>query len=326
YGLCDITLDVVCHTPLYKTLLLLSHFFNFLNYISNVKVSIKFVCLVFVTEMMFSCRMCALVFSNCFNLQEHVELHLQEQHSAEAHSNQYSAMCSQIFMVTQTSSTNVKPEHVDLHLNQGATVTCGGSLGSDLRLARKLQQEEEQMWSHDKAQQEKEEFKKLQRQFGVNRRGGYRRQMERTMDRFHFKRAEMMESLTSGVDDGKTKTPGMFICALYKKVCVHVWCADTDHYCSSEGDKGWGCGYRNLQMLIFSLYRIDLYSSFLQGHGGSRHIVYYLHTDMLSVKVLISLTLDTTQTLCHELSKVRSKLHPQQNTGVKKKKKSHLLQ
>uniref|UniRef100_A0A7N8YCW0 C2H2-type domain-containing protein n=1 Tax=Mastacembelus armatus TaxID=205130 RepID=A0A7N8YCW0_9TELE len=257
--------------------------------------------------MMFSCRMCALVFSNCFNLQEHVELHLQEQHSAEGN-----------------FSVSLLPTCF--------TFVAAGSLGSDLRLARKLQQEEEQMWSHDKAQQEKEEFKKLQRQFGVNRRGGYRRQMERTMDRA-VSRGLMGPSLTSGVDDGKTKTPGMFICALYWdiqitecRVCVHVWCADTDHYCSSEGDKGWGCGYRNLQMLIFSLYRIDLYSSFLQGHGGSRHIVYYLHTDMLSVKVLISLTLDTTQTLCHELSKVRSKLHPQQNTGVKKKKKSHLLQ
>ena len=48
--------------------------------------------------------------------------------------------------------------------------------------------------------------------------------------------------------------------------CVHVWLsAETDHYCSSAGDKGWGCGYRNFQMLLSSLHRIDAYSSLLQG-------------------------------------------------------------
>lgn len=62
----------------------------------------------------------------------------------------------------------------------------------------------------------------VQRQFGLDGRGGYRRQMETTMERavtrglmapaeFHRKRAEMMESLASGVDDGRTRTQGMFV-------------------------------------------------------------------------------------------------------------------
>ena len=28
--------------------------------------------------------------------------------------------------------------------------------------------------------------------------------------------------------------------------------ANMDHYASSYGDKGWGCGYRNLQMVLSS--------------------------------------------------------------------------
>lgn len=62
----------------------------------------------------------------------------------------------------------------------------------------------------------------VQRQFGVDGRGGYSKQMERTMERavarglmapaeFHCKRAEMMESLASGVDDGRTRTRGMSV-------------------------------------------------------------------------------------------------------------------
>lgn len=57
------------------------------------------------------------------------------------------------------------------------------------------------------------------------------------------------------------------------KDCVHVWLsADTDHYCSSAGDKGWGCGYRNFQMLLSSLHRIDTYATVLQG-AQSHHII-----------------------------------------------------
>ncbi|XP_035019759.1 zinc finger-containing ubiquitin peptidase 1 isoform X3 [Hippoglossus stenolepis] len=156
-----------------------------------------------------------------------------------------------------------------------------GSPGSDLALARQLQQEEEEQRRRQEEAQEEKEFKKLQRQFGLDGRGGYRRQLESTMERavakglmapseFHCKRAEMMESLASGVDDGRTRTQGV-VRALHEyyqtesRDCVHVWLsADTDHYCSSAGDKGWGCGYRNFQMLISSLQCIDVYSSFLQ--------------------------------------------------------------
>ncbi|XP_047453706.1 zinc finger-containing ubiquitin peptidase 1 [Mugil cephalus] len=190
-------------------------------------------------EKLFSCPMCPLVCSSPFILQEHIEVHLQEQSSAEE------------------------------------------SLDSDLKLARQLQHEEEQRRRQEEAQQEREEFKKLQRQFGLDGRGGYRRQTERTMEgavargvmtpaEFHCKRAEMMEMMASGVDDGKTRTQGVTRALYdhYQAECrdlVHVWLsADTDHFCSSAGDKGWGCGYRNFQMLLSSLHRLDAYSPLLQ--------------------------------------------------------------
>ncbi|XP_039974323.1 zinc finger-containing ubiquitin peptidase 1 isoform X2 [Xiphias gladius] len=249
-------------------------------------------------EKLFSCSMCALVCSSYFILQEHVELHLQEQRSAEGEKRLECPMCS--FVSSDGFSLQ---EHVEMHLDHGAAVNCAGSPGSDLKLARQLQHEEEQRMKQEEAQQEREKFKKLQRQFGLDGRGGYRRQMETTMERavtrglmapaeFHRKRAEMMESLASGVDDGRTRTQDSssrdatkvpnwtqtgditvhgVIRALgsyYQTECrdfVHVWLsADTDHYSSSVGDKGWGCGYRNFQMLISSLHRIDTYSLFPQ--------------------------------------------------------------
>ncbi|XP_075952683.1 zinc finger-containing ubiquitin peptidase 1 isoform X1 [Anarhichas minor] len=244
-------------------------------------------------EKLFSCPMCALVCSSCFILQEHVELHLQEQRAAEGSTLEACPlspsasslsgekrfecpMCS----VVCSDSVSLQ-EHVELHLDHGAAGNSAGSPGSDLKLARQLQQEEEQRRRLEEDQQEREEFKKLQRQFGLDGSGGYSRQMERTMERdvarglmapteFHCKRAEMMESLASGVDDGRTRTQGV-VRALYEyyqtecKDSVHVWLsADTDHYCSSAGDKSWGCGYRNLQMLLSSLHTTDAYAPLLQ--------------------------------------------------------------
>ncbi|GAA6217454.1 zinc finger with UFM1-specific peptidase domain protein isoform X2 [Lates japonicus] len=232
-------------------------------------------------EKLFSCPMCSLVCSSCFILQEHVELHLQEQHSVAGSALEASSPAMTSPSASSLSDGFSLQEHVELHLDHGAAGNCAGSPGSDLKLAMQLQREEEQRRRQEEAQQEREEFKKLQRQFGLDGRGGYRRQMERTMEsavarglmapaEFHCKRAEMMESLASGVDDGRTRTQGV-IRALYEyyqtecRDCVHVWLsADTDHYCSSVGDKGWGCGYRNFQMLISCLHRIDTYSPLLQ--------------------------------------------------------------
>ncbi|XP_030580558.1 zinc finger-containing ubiquitin peptidase 1 isoform X2 [Archocentrus centrarchus] len=226
-------------------------------------------------ERLFSCPMCNLVCSSSFVLQEHVELHLQDQCSAEARRFECpvcSVVCSDSFSLQ---------EHVELHLDQRAAVSGAGSPALDLKLAKQLQQEEEHRRRQEEALRERQEFKKLQRQFGLDGRGGYRRQMEMSMERavtsgilapveFHRKRAEMMESLASGIDDGRTRTQGVIgaLCNYYQtegRDVAHVWLsADTDHYCSSAGDKGWGCGYRNFQMLFSALHRIDSYSCSLQ--------------------------------------------------------------
>ncbi|XP_018612562.1 zinc finger-containing ubiquitin peptidase 1-like isoform X1 [Scleropages formosus] len=183
----------------------------------------------------FSCPMCALVCSDCFVLQEHVELHLD--------------------------ATQVKVKE---------------DFESDLQLARQLQEEEDLRSRRQEAKREAEDFKKLQGQYGLDGRGGYRRQLETCMERavsrghmapleFHRKKAEVMECLASGVDDGKSRTSGL-MAALYEyylkngQDIANVWLsAETDHYSSSEGDRGWGCGYRNFQMLLSSLQKMELY-------------------------------------------------------------------
>ncbi|XP_061675401.1 zinc finger-containing ubiquitin peptidase 1 isoform X2 [Syngnathoides biaculeatus] len=220
---------------------------------------------------LFCCPMCALEFSSSSILQEHVEIHLLEHHCVQGEDTLECPLCP----VVCSDSVSLE-QHVEIHLDNGA-----GSSDSDERLAWRLQRELEKKRWEEENRLEKEQFKKLQRQFGLDGSGSYRTQMEKTMERdvargimataeYHYNRVEMMESLASGIDDGRTRTQGVIgaLCQYYQtecRDCVHLWLsADTDHYCSSLGDKGWGCGYRNFQMLLSSLFRLDTYASSFQ--------------------------------------------------------------
>ncbi|XP_062488432.1 zinc finger-containing ubiquitin peptidase 1 isoform X2 [Pezoporus occidentalis] len=177
--------------------------------------------------------------------------------------------------------TNIQilEEHVDLHFEENSFLE-GGNM-RDLELAQQLQTEEDKWQKSEEEKQEREEFKKLQRQYGLDNSGGYKQQflknMEREVDRgrmqpfdYHKRKADMMESLAFGIDDGKTKTSGIIeaLCKYYQnenKDVRRVWLsARVDHFHSSLGDRGWGCGYRNFQMLLSSLLQNSLYNDCLR--------------------------------------------------------------
>lgn len=192
---------------------------------------------------LYDCPICGLVCSNYHILQEHVELHLEER-----------------------------------SFQQGMDrIQCS----ADLELAHQLQQEEDRRQSEE-SKQEMEEFQELQRRYGLDGSGGYKQQQLRNMEvevnrgrmhptEFHRRKADLMESLAVGIDDGKTKTSGIIeaLHRYYQNAATdvrRVWLsAAVDHFHSSLGDKGWGCGYRNFQMLLSSLLQNEAYNECLKG-------------------------------------------------------------
>ncbi|KAF2987186.1 hypothetical protein EK904_012122 [Melospiza melodia maxima] len=165
----------------------------------------------------------------------------------------------------------------------------GGDMG-DLELAQQLQTEEDERQRSEEEKREREEFEKLQRQYGLDNSGGFKQQflknMEREVDRgrmqpfeYHKRKADMMESLASGIDDGRTKTSGVIeaLCKYYQsenKDVRRVWLsAGVDHFHSSLGDRGWGCGYRNFQMLLSSLLQNSFYNDCLRDNEGGAKVV-----------------------------------------------------
>lgn len=73
---------------------------------------------------------------------------------------------------------------------------------------------------------------------------------------------------------------------------VNTWmCSTVDHYASTYGDKGWGCGYRNMQMLISSLlqhtgYNDLVYKAWSSGAGGNSSTENPLRSSMPSISRL----------------------------------------
>lgn len=216
-----------------------------------------------------------------------MEIHVKTKHASllespleDCHQPLYDCpMCGLV-----CTNYHILQEHVDLHLEESSfqqgmdRVQCS----SDRELAHQLQQEEERKRKSEESRQEREEFQKLQRQYGLDNSGGYKQQQLRHMElevtrgrmhpsEFHSRKADMLESIAVGIDDGKTKTSGIIeaLHRYYQNIATDVRCVwlstVVDHFHSSFGDKGWGCGYRNFQMLLSSLLQNEVYSDCLKG-------------------------------------------------------------
>ncbi|GCC36181.1 zinc finger-containing ubiquitin peptidase 1 isoform X1 [Chiloscyllium punctatum] len=225
------------------------------------------------------CPFCGLIGNAGEDLSEHVKSKHAEivetpQKGCEKQRLYPCPMCKLVF-----SSWQILQEHVELHLAESRAEECALA---DRQLAQKLQEDEELQRKAIETKRERDEFQKLQRQYGLDNGGGYKQQMMRNMERavaqgqmnpadYHRRRAEVMETLAVGEDDDRTRTSGLIkmLNDYYQKNGAeirHVFlCAETDHYHASLGDKGWGCGYRNFQMLLSSLLKMEGYKRDLHG-------------------------------------------------------------
>ncbi|KAJ2945429.1 hypothetical protein O0L34_g241 [Tuta absoluta] len=78
----------------------------------------------------------------------------------------------------------------------------------------------------------------------------------------------LRRAIASGKDTGCSRTDGILeriiqLNSQNASVVKTYLCSAVDHYASTYGDRGWGCGYRNMQMVLSSLMRHPQYSSLL---------------------------------------------------------------
>lgn len=145
--------------------------------------------------------------------------------------------------------------HVEEHFNNGTPVTPDST--SDKMLAREIEKRE----METRKQREQKEFEMLQAQYGMDNQGNFKEQSLTNMQRavyagemsvsdFYERQLELRLAENNGIDDGSSCTkdliPKIRAISLSSPNLLRVLtCTTVDHYASTYGDKGWGCGYRS---------------------------------------------------------------------------------
>lgn len=107
---------------------------------------------------------------------------------------------------------------------------------------------------------EQREFEMLRAQYGMDDQGNFREQSSSQMQRavyagemsvadYYERQVGLRAAESHGIDDGTscTKSVAPRVLSLSSSapgVIKSMVCSSVDHYGSSYGDKGWGCGYR----------------------------------------------------------------------------------
>ncbi|PRP82343.1 hypothetical protein PROFUN_10247 [Planoprotostelium fungivorum] len=147
-------------------------------------------------------------------------------------------------------SKRVKREHVQLEQPIGSTMSSDELIASMMAQDAWLQQQMEE--------------------------DNYARQYERNLEKqrlrgkisdrcFVFRSRKLKEMMETGVEP--VSCPDIYPSlrsTLMKKSrddtsFEYVLCGPTDHFSSDEGDRGWGCGYRNIQIVSSHLCRSDAF-------------------------------------------------------------------
>lgn len=155
---------------------------------------------------------------------------------------------------------------------------------------------------------EQREFEMLRAQYGMDDQGNFREQSAAAMQRavyagemsvadYYERQVGLRAAESHGVDDGSscTKSVSPRVLALSTSspnVLKTYVCSSVDHYASSYGDKGWGCGYRNLQMMLSSLLQVS-------GSFFNRFVSFYRKCILKKANILITPNVPLLQKYIH---------------------------
>jgi zinc finger-containing ubiquitin peptidase 1 len=219
------------------------------------------------------CPICVRVFTTTSDIELHINFEHRDilspakpDHNGDGGANggcrnddQKGSLCP----VCGISLEKMKTQEMELHIEKHFTKSphslemVGGPCPSEKK-AQKLR--------------EQREFEMLRAQYGMDDQGNFRQQSATSMQRavyagemsvadYYERQVGLRAAEQHGIDDGLSCTKSvaarvLSLSATSQGVVRTFVCSGVDHYASSYGDKGWGCGYRNLQMLLSSMLQV----------------------------------------------------------------------
>uniref|UniRef100_A0A0A9WT43 Zinc finger-containing ubiquitin peptidase 1 n=4 Tax=Lygus hesperus TaxID=30085 RepID=A0A0A9WT43_LYGHE len=235
---------------------------------------------------MYNCPLCVRAFENTPDLELHVNIEHKDILSPakpiqEAAKGELSNECP-ICCMTNFKSTDELAHHIDEHFNPKGVSPLTPDVSCDRLLAKEMEKRDKEV----QRLREQHEFELLRAQYGMDNEGNFKEQSLTNMQRavysgelsvadYYERQIELKMAESSGVDDGSSCTKDIVesiasISSLSGNVARTLLCTTVDHYASTYGDRGWGCGYRNTQMMLSSLvhhtgYNEQLYKLWMLG-------------------------------------------------------------
>lgn len=187
--------------------------------------------------------------------------------------------------MTGFDTTDALSLHTETHfIDENDEMPMASNYAQDELLAIRLQQQERFEQTANKEMAEKLYFEELRDRYGMGKehqRTGFRNQAFKNMDKqagrssassfdYYSNKLNMLEKLEMGIDDGMTICSDVYETLesyLEKslKSKTRIWIASHTYFIGrGPGDSGWGCGYRNIQMLISNLNKNSRFKEFMQ--------------------------------------------------------------
>uniref|UniRef100_A0A1B6CYF8 Zinc finger-containing ubiquitin peptidase 1 n=1 Tax=Clastoptera arizonana TaxID=38151 RepID=A0A1B6CYF8_9HEMI len=236
---------------------------------------------------LYSCPICAQSFHNTPDLELHVNIEHKDILSPTKYNQepeQVEKMCNicPICCMTNFKTTEDLGLHIEDHFNQKVITPLTPDVSCDRLLAREIEKKDKEM----RRLREQHEFELLRAQYGMDNEGNFKEQSLTNMQRavysgelsvadYYERQIELRMAESSGIDDSSSCTKDIVpLIMTVSRSCTNVgqtlMCTTVDHYGSTYGDKGWGCGYRNMQMMLSSLlhhtgYNEQLYKQWVVG-------------------------------------------------------------
>lgn len=242
-----------------------------------------------IVHQLFPCPLCTKTFTSPPDLELHVNIEHQDVLSPAAAGAgapttplNGAAVCPVCGIALENDNTESAARHVESHFPSSNTPTTTLSQHSSNSLAHSVAVVANSITSsltrnsnnsstskENQKAREQRDFELLRAQYGMDEQGNFRDQSVTNMQRavyagemsvadYYERTLDLKEAESCGVDDGSSVT--RLIVPRVKAMSFHATnvertlaCTCVDHYASSYGDRGWGCGYRNAQMLISSL-------------------------------------------------------------------------
>ncbi|XP_022822926.1 zinc finger with UFM1-specific peptidase domain protein-like [Spodoptera litura] len=229
----------------------------------------------------YQCPICEREFAHANEIEVHVNVEHRDILSPQKADQVDNASCNEDVVMMEESPVSNCPvccqplplsqheliQHIEEHFERGEECGTTSGLSAAEREAQRNREEHE--------------FQMLRAQYGMEEddEEGYTHRATNSLKRavysgalsvagYYERSLGLRRAAASGTDTGSSRTTGLLeriaqLNAQNPSIVKTYLCSAVDHYASTYGDRGWGCGYRNMQMVLSSLMRHPQYSSLL---------------------------------------------------------------